>query len=583
VIDIPKSVGSDDSTLTSASSVVDVAWEELQRAPYVQSRLGVASMRVPDVSFAEAERRSALGRLLLERIAALDLNRLPHDLALTVRLAHFRARIWSREAEWYWTAVDPLGIGLFGLFLSTAYCGGYLLNLLRRQFTLLPLRESSDCDQYLSLVADYARLLDQFSERTHGQAERGIRMPKVQIEQARALLAGLKSGVRTQISERARHLNARWAPDFARELDARIAVQLEPAFDRARDCFSDDYLRRAPEGVGIGQYPGGAELYRELVNLHTTLDLTPEQVHERGLQRMAELEEAMRAIETDAGFGGDSGGAFRTQLDADPGWRADTAEGVTAVFERYIHRVERRLNDYFLIPSKCPYRVAPLPQELEGAMTYGYYDPPKIDRAEGVYLFNAANLTRQSLFRLAALTYHELMPGHHLQFCAQQQNSALHPFRTYSFVNAYIEGWAEYAATWAGEIGLYETPHERYGRLLSDAFLTSRLVVDTGMNVLGWSLERGREYMRTHSRLPESEILTETVRYTCDIPAQALAYKLGDAEIVAMRERMRENLGSRFELKDFHAAILATGAVPLADLHWHVDHETQRLKEARAS
>ncbi len=211
-------------------------------------------------------------------------------------------------------------------------------------------------------------------------------------------------------------------------------------------------------------------------------------------------------------------------------------------------------------------------------MTFGYYDPPGPGRNQGVFYFNSGNLTQQALFNVGALTYHELVPGHHLHLCTQLDNSTLHPFRTHSNVNAYNEGWAEYAATFAGEIGMYEEPEERYGRLVMDAFLTCRLVVDTGMNALGWSLERAREYMREHSGMAETEVLSETLRYSCDIPGQSLAYKLGDTQILGMRERMRDGLGSSFDLKTFHAAILGPGALPITDLQWHVDWEIARLR-----
>jgi uncharacterized protein (DUF885 family) len=184
----------------------------------------------------------------------------------------------------------------------------------------------------------------------------------------------------------------------------------------------------------------------------------------------------------------------------------------------------------------------------------------------------------QPLINVASLTYHELMPGHHLHFASQQENALLHSFRKHSFVNAYNEGWAEYAATFAGEIGLYERPEEQYGRLTWEALFTCRLVVDTGMNALGWSLDRAREYMREHSGLPETDIASELLRYSCDIPAQSLAYKLGDAQIIALREEMRRALGERFEIKHFHSAILSPGALPMADLKWHVEYETERLR-----
>src|SRR5690606_23859972 len=145
--------------------------------------------------------------------------------------------------------------------------------------------------------------------------------------------------------------------------------------------------------------------------------------------------------------------------------------------------------------------------------------------------------------------------------------------RTHAFVNAYNEGWAEYAATLAGEVGMYQEPEERYGRLIMDAFLTCRLVVDTGMNALSWTLDQARDYMREHSGMSETEIRTETLRYSCDIPGQSLAYKLGDTRMLEMREKMRSSLGPRFDIRDFHEAVLGPGSLPLDDLVWHVEYE----------
>jgi uncharacterized protein (DUF885 family) len=557
------------ASLNAAFRILEEAWEELRGGPFVQRQLGITPTRLPDVSLADAHRRSAVGRSLLKRLEALDQSALPHDVALTLRLVRFRAQTWTREAEWYWTVVDPLGIGMFGMFLPTAYCGGWLLSFVHSQLASFPFNERGDGDRYLALVSDYARLIEQFTARTAGQAERGLRMPKVQVQQARALLARFKSGLPQAIGVTPQRMATLQGTDFAPELKSRIAADVEPAFDRALDGLSDAYLAQAPDTVGLGQYPVGAQVYRELVKLHTTLDLTPEQVHARGHLRMAEIETQKRAIRTELGFDGDDA-AFLAHLHEDPRWRADTIEGVTAVFQGYIDRLKPRFNDYFSVAPRAAYGVAPLPEALQGSMTYGYYDPPREGHPEGRYLFSAGNLIKQVLLTLGSLTYHELIPGHHLHLATQQENEALHPFRRYSFVNAYNEGWAEYAATLAGEIGLYEQPEERYGRLIMDAFLTCRLVVDTGMNALGWSLERAQDYLREHSGMSEVEIFTDSVRYSCDIPGQALAYKIGDTQILALRERMRQALGMRFDLKEFHTAILGPGALPMSDLEWHV-------------
>jgi len=559
-----------------ALCIIDAAWEEARRNPVVQEQLGIPWVRLPDVSLAEAERRSRVGRALLERANAIDSDALPHDLALTLRLVRFRAQSWAREAEGYWTVIDPLGEGFPGMFLPTAYCGGFLLNFINDCLAKFRFLESGDCDRYLALVADYARLVEQFAARTAGQAERGMRAPKVQVLQARALMKAFKAGVKAAVGVAPERLAEVSSAHFVRELESRIAARLEPAFDRVLAVLSDEYLAASPDSVGLSQYKEGGEIYAALVKLHTTLDLAPEEVHQRGLARMTEIEAEMQAIRSELGFKGD-GAAFLAHLDADPRWRAPTVEGVTAVFQRYIDRFKPHFNDYFSTAPKASYGVAPLPEALQGSMTFGYYDQPRPGRNQGLYRFNPSHLTKRALFTLGSLTYHELVPGHHLQVATQQEHALLHPLRAHSLLAAYCEGWAEYAATLAGEVGMYEQPEERYGRLVNHAFLTCRLVVDTGMNALGWSLERARDYMRTHSGLPEAEILTESVRYSCDIPAQSLAYKIGDAEIVSMRERMRQALGARFDIKDFHAAVLGPGALPLPDLQWHLDCETRRL------
>lgn len=566
-------------TLGAAMRIVEDAWEELRRSPFVQKQLGMAFVQWPDLSQEEAQRRSTIGKSLLERIAALPEESLPHSLALTLRLVRFRASTWAREGDWYWRVVDPVGMGFFGMFLPTAYCGGMLLNFVHTELAAIPLEQPRDTDRYLGLISDYARLLEQFASRTAGQAARGMRMPKPQIHQARTLLTGLREQMRTVVGAALARCPGPFARNFSVELERRVATRVEPAFERVLAELGDEYLAQAPEAVGLGQYPQGASLYAELVKLHTTLDLTPEQIHARGLQRMQQIERDMQAIRADRGFGTDAA-AFAEKVNGDPRWRAHTADAVKSVFHRYLDRFMPHLNECFALPSAIPCGVTPLPEALQSAMTFGYYDPPRPDRVDGQYFFNAANLTRRALIEIGSLTYHELLPGHHLHLTTQQSNPDLPRFRAHSFVNAYNEGWAEYAATLAGEIGLYEEPEERYGRLLMDAFLTCRLVVDTGMNCLGWSLERAREYLRTHGGVAETEIFTESLRYSCDIPGQSLAYKLGDTEILAMRERMRRALGARFNLKKFHAAVLGPGALPLPDLAWHVEHEIEQLLAA---
>jgi len=549
----------------AASRIVDDAWQELSRAFYIQRQIGSGLTRLPDVSFAEAQRRGTVGHKLLTRLDELPAVELPRDLRLTLQLVRFRAQTWVREAEEYWTIIDPTGIGFVGLFLPTAYCGGWLLSGVHSELAAFSFGQSGDLDRYLGLIADYSRLIDQFSERTAGQAERGMWMPKAQVAQARALLQGLKQGARAALDVAPERLGALRAVHFRQELETRLVEQVEPAFDRALQGLSNDYLEQAPDAVGLGQYRDGARVYAELVRFHTTLDMDLQEIHALGTQRIAAIEAQMSALRAECAFAGNNA-AFVAHLNTDAQWRVDTADEVAARFQLYLQRMERKFDALFDAAPRAGYGVAALSKALQKSMTFGFYD-----RAQGIYRFNADNLARNALFTVAALTYHELIPGHHLHLASQRENEALHPLRQHSSLMAYNEGWAEYAATLAGEAGLYEQPEERYGRLLMDAFLTSRLVVDTGLNALGWPLERATQYLREHSALSENEITSEVIRYSCDIPAQALAYKIGEIKILGLRERMSKALGPRFDLKEFHRLVLAPGALPLITLEDEIE------------
>jgi uncharacterized protein (DUF885 family) len=551
------------------------AWELQRRSPFVEHQLEGRLTRLPDFGEAAAQASATAARDLLARIDALDLEALPPALSVPLRQARYGAQTRAMAGEWYWTVIDPAGVGFYGQFLPSAYCGGWVLNMVFEAIERPALTEPGDLDRQLALLADLPRLVDQMTERTRGQADRGMRMPGPQIPSARGLVAAFAArskGLAQVADERFCDATRPLAAAFRAEVRRRIDTQLQPAFARLAQVFDAAYEAAAPQGVGLSQYEGGAEVYRELVRLHTTLDLSPEAVHAAGHARLQVIEAEMRAIRAEVGLADDPRG-YLARLQADPRYRAADAAGVAAVFRRYIDRMDAVFTQAFHHGARARHGVAPLPEALQASMTFGYYDAPRPGQDEGRFMFNASHLTRNSLFNIGALTYHELVPGHHLHVSTQRENELLHPLSRHAFCNAYNEGWAEYAATLAGELGCYQTPEERYGRCVMDAFLTCRLVVDTGMNALGWSLERAREFLREHSTMSEAEIRSETLRYSCDVPAQALAYKLGDAELTALRDELRQARrarGQALDLRDFHAAVLAHGAMPLPDLRREV-------------
>ncbi|WP_447763741.1 DUF885 domain-containing protein [Sphingopyxis panaciterrae] len=560
----------------AALRVIDDVWSASSSNGFLGDN-NAAPLRLPEIGPAAAAERAALGRTLLDRIAAIDSDSLPHDLPYTLEIARQIAQRWSREEEWYWLVFDPLGAGFYAMFAPTAYCGGFLLNSFAPRFAGYTFLSPGDGDRYVGLVRDYGRLVRQMRERTEGQAERGIYMPRPQFEQAVPLIEGLRAGAAALLTPDASRLAAIDAGSLLANISAAIAEDVIPALDAfAAYLKNPDYAENAPESVGISQYPGGADVYAELVRLHTTLDLTPDKVHAIGLDRIADIQSQMQALLDEAGFAG-SPAEYLEQIKGNPKWRASGAEEVGAVFQRYIDRIAPHIDATFNFKPRAGHGVAPLADALTGSMTFGYYTPPTPTDDLGRYVFNAPNLSQGPLNHIGALNYHELVPGHHFHLATQNENETLHPLRRKAFINAFNEGWAEYAATLAGEMGMYPEPEERFGRLMMDAFLTCRLVVDTGMNALGWSLEQARDYMRENAFMPETEIRSESVRYACDIPGQALAYKLGDTVILEAREKMRSALGNRFDIRDFHDAVLKPGALPLPMLQRNVDEQTRRI------
>jgi len=204
-------------------------------------------------------------------------------------------------------------------------------------------------------------------------------------------------------------------------------------------------------------------------------------------------------------------------------------------------------------------------------MTFGYYDMPTAEEPTGRYRFNGSTLSERPLISAAALIYHELVPGHHFQLNLQRENETIPAFRRLGSQTAFVEGWGEYASDLAGEMGLYSDPYDEYGRLGMDMFLSTRLVVDTGMNLMGWPRQKAIDYMLDHDLESATQITSETLRYSADRPAQALAYKMGSNKIRELRQRAEKALGPKFDIRRFHDAVLGSGSMPLSVLEKHID------------
>ena len=272
----------------------------------------------------------------------------------------------------------------------------------------------------------------------------------------------------------------------------------------------------------------------------------------------------------DAGFSGTLA-EFHAYLRNDRRFKATSAQDIGDRMMAAIRRIEPQVREFFPLQPKAPYGVKRLDPSLEQSMTYGYYQQPAGSERGGYYMFNAYKPEERSILMAEATIYHELVPGHHFQIALQRENDSLIPYRRNAGFTAFTEGWAEYASDLAGEMGMYSDPYQRAGRLAMDLFLSTRLVVDTGMNALGWSREKALAFMREHTFESDLQIDTESLRYSADYQGQALAYKLGSRTFHELRDQAKRELGAKFDLPTFHAYVLRAGAMPLSVLERHVD------------
>lgn len=548
------------------AALAEEAWQRLlAKSPFLQVRSGQLLKELPDLTPEDAAADVAFARSLLDRIDAIPSDALSREDALTLALLRWDAERDVEAEPFYWLT-----------FPVTPYAGGFGLTLVHQAIAAYPFDDPREhAEGYLTLLSEYADQLDQMRAHLEGQMERGIFVPAPALDGIVGMFEAFRAGARPLMTVSRDRLEAFTPEDresFLASVDEAVSGRIEPAFDALLAVLeSDRYRSHAPDAVGLAQYPGGEDYYRYLVRFHTTLDVTPEELHELGLERVEELMQEMAAIREELGFEGTQA-EFHDRLRRDPRFLAKTPEDVEARYLDYIGRIEPHIPEYFSRTPRAPYGVRRLDAASEGSMTFGYYQAPTADEPTGLYRYNGSRLEERSLVFAGPLIYHELVPGHHFQIALQYENEELPLYRrNYLDASAFAEGWGNYSALLAREMGLLDDPYDRYGWAIFDMFISVRLVVDTGMNLLGWSLEEGRDYMRKHTFQSETEIATESLRYSTDIPAQALAYKAGLEKLLELRERMREKAGERFDIRAFHEAVLGSGALPLKILEEHME------------
>ncbi|MBU1348131.1 MAG: DUF885 family protein [Alphaproteobacteria bacterium] len=351
---------------------------------------------------------------------------------------------------------------------------------------------------------------------------------------------------------------------------AIVAAQIAPRRQAWVAFLQDEYGPTAPAEVGIGSRPGGREFYAFEARRYTTTDLTPDQIHQIGVDEVARIRARMDVEMRASGWTGDFAG-FLNHLRTDPQFYATSREDMVEKASEMAKRADGGLPALFRTLPRLTYNVRPVPLEIEDNYTTGRYNGGSL--AEGVpggYIVNTGRLDQRPLYELPALTLHEAVPGHHIQIALAQEAAEGPAFRRSAGVTAFTEGWGLYSEYLGEEMGFYRTPEERFGRLSYEMWRACRLVADTGMHWMGWTLEQARACFTDNSALSPHNIETELQRYI-GWPGQALAYKIGEIRLRAIRTRAEQTLGERFNVRDFHDALLVDGPLPLDLLDRRMD------------
>jgi uncharacterized protein (DUF885 family) len=458
--------------------------------------------------------------------------------------------------------------------------GGFY-NELSNALTNLPFRTAEDYRAYLAWLPRYNQVLRENIGLMRQGMKEGIVAPKVIVKNQLELLEPwvIADYRNSQFYEPLADI-----PSSVDETD-RAAIQqqgkaaieqLMQTYKEVQAFFLNEYLPVANEEPGIAFVPGGKEYYENRIRHYTTLPLTADSIHNLGLSEVARIRSAMNKIMAGVKFKG-SFADFLQFLRTDKQFYAKSPQELLSYASWLSKKAEGQLPRFFNKLYNLPFTVEPVPANIAPTYTGGRYVPGSWERQKpGIYWVNTYNLPSRTLYTLPALTLHEAVPGHHLQISLASEIKDLPRFRTRYYISAFGEGWGLYSEFLGEEMGMYTTPYDLFGRYTYEMWRACRLVVDTGLHYKGWTRDQALKFLGENTALSLHEVTTEIDRYI-GWPGQAVSYKVGEIKIKQLRKKAEEALSTRFNIGDFHNAVLQNGSVPLTLLEAQVDAYIEKV------
>lgn len=444
-----------------------------------------------------------------------------------------------------------------------------------------------DYEDWLARMRAMPAYLDQFTALLRqGMRERMVH-PKVIMERipgqldAQIVTDPTQSGFYKPFRHFPAEISAADQPRLRQQARQAVEQQVVPAFTKFKKFFVDEYLPACYDQVGAWQLPHGEELYAFMIRHYTTTQVTPEEVHQTGLREVARINREMDRVMQQTGFRGTREEFFKF-LRTDPQFFYKTPEELLQAYKALVKTVDPNLVKVFRTLPREPYGVEPIPAAVAPDTTTAYYRAGAADGSRaGTFFVNLYKPETRPKWEMTALSLHESVPGHHLQIARAHELGEMPMFRRFGEYTVFVEGWGLYAESLGDDMGLYSDPYSKFGQLSYEMWRAVRLVVDTGIHVKHWTRAQAIQYFMQNCPKHELDVTNEIDRYIA-WPGQALAYKTGELKIKELRAHARQDLGERFDLKDFHDVVLGSGPLPLDILERNVNQWIAERKQQAA-
>ena len=539
------------------NALIAELWEwNLQQNPVFASIIG--DKRYNDQLGSQSEKtilaQQAQQKDFLKRFQAIDPAGLPHQDVLNREL-EIRDLTESIEATdlklWQMNVNQMNGIHLFAPQLVT----------------VLSFQTIKDYDDYIARLKQLPRGFDEDTANLRKGMGNGLMPPKFLLEKVVEQTEGIAKQPpdETPFAEPFNKFPFGFSETDKTRLKAAglaaIKDDVLPAYAKFAAFMKDEYVPKGRSEVGVWALPNGDTIYAFEVRRYTTTDKTPDEIHQIGLQQVAEIERQQLAIANKLGFKDLK--TFRASVKANPKLYAQSREQILNLYRKYINQMKPELPKLFGRLPKADLIVMPVEPYREKDAPGAQYMPGTPDGSRpGHVEVNTSEPEKRTIISIESTAYHEGIPGHHLQTTIAQEVKDLPPFRQHGWYGAYGEGWALYSERLGKEVGFYQDPYSDFGRLEDEMLRAIRLVVDTGLHYKHWTREQVVQYFHDHSAIDEPNVQSETNRYIA-WPGQALSYKMGQLKILELRARAQQQFGNQFDIREFHDQVVDSGALPL--------------------